>query len=156
MTCCHVRVAPAGSPAFQYTRRKVEAECGSFCVLVAGGDDAIGFVLVAGLEGFLFLGGEVFAVVNSPRTEEHTVALFHVLLHVLNMNQPEPISSASSGRVCAGCSRVFRLLKFPLQLDRFSSKSPTKRLEARVGIEPTNAAFAEPCLTTWLPRPQVR
>src|ERR1041385_9158510 len=26
-------------------------------------------------------------------------------------------------------------------------------LEARVGIEPTNAAFAEPCLTTWLPRP---
>ena len=26
------------------------------------------------------------------------------------------------------------------------------RLEARVGIEPTNAAFAEPCLTTWLPR----
>src|SRR6266850_7678511 len=28
-------------------------------------------------------------------------------------------------------------------------------LEARVGIEPTNAAFAEPCLTTWLPRPRV-
>jgi hypothetical protein len=27
-------------------------------------------------------------------------------------------------------------------------------LEARVGIEPTNAAFAEPCLTTWLPRPR--
>ena len=26
------------------------------------------------------------------------------------------------------------------------------RLEARVGIEPTHTAFAEPCLTTWLPR----
>lgn len=26
------------------------------------------------------------------------------------------------------------------------------RLEAKVGIEPTNAAFAEPCLTTWLLR----
>src|SRR5690348_5157293 len=26
------------------------------------------------------------------------------------------------------------------------------RLEARVGIEPTDEAFAEPCLTTWLPR----
>jgi hypothetical protein len=25
-------------------------------------------------------------------------------------------------------------------------------LEARVGIEPTDEAFAEPCLTTWLPR----
>jgi len=29
---------------------------------------------------------------------------------------------------------------------------PQFGLEARVGIEPTNAAFAEPCLTTWLPR----
>ena len=28
-------------------------------------------------------------------------------------------------------------------------------MEARVGIEPTNAAFAEPCLTTWLPRRHV-
>ena len=26
------------------------------------------------------------------------------------------------------------------------------KLEARVGIEPTHKAFAEPCLTTWLPR----
>ena len=25
-------------------------------------------------------------------------------------------------------------------------------MEARVGIEPTDEAFAEPCLTTWLPR----
>ncbi len=25
-------------------------------------------------------------------------------------------------------------------------------MEARVGIEPTNGAFAEPSLTTWLPR----
>src|SRR5205823_13924679 len=25
-------------------------------------------------------------------------------------------------------------------------------MEARVGMEPTHKAFAEPCLTTWLPR----
>ena len=29
-------------------------------------------------------------------------------------------------------------------------------LEARVGIEPTHKAFAEPCLTTWLPRHRSR
>src|SRR5215469_1333647 len=29
-------------------------------------------------------------------------------------------------------------------------------MEARVGIEPTHKAFAEPCLTTWLPRRPLR
>jgi hypothetical protein len=29
-------------------------------------------------------------------------------------------------------------------------------MEARVGIEPTHKAFAEPCLTTWLPRHRFR
>ena len=33
----------------------------------------------------------------------------------------------------------------PLPLKQFG-------MEARVGIEPTDEAFAEPCLTTWLPR----
>jgi hypothetical protein len=33
---------------------------------------------------------------------------------------------------------------------------PQLELEAGVGIEPTNAAFAEPCLTTWLPRRRER
>jgi hypothetical protein len=80
----------------------METERRGVLILVPGGDDAVGFVLVAGLEGFLFLGGDVFAIVNSPRTEEYTVTLFHVLFHALNMNQPDPVSSASSGRVCPG------------------------------------------------------
>src|SRR4051812_38835977 len=39
---------------------------------------------------------------------------------------------------------------------RAEARSYERRLEARVGIEPTNAAFAEPCLTTWLPRHGLR
>jgi hypothetical protein len=34
----------------------------------------------------------------------------------------------------------------------FPNKTKLKSLEAEVGIEPTNEAFAEPCLTTWLLR----
>ena len=58
--------------------RQMAAERRGFFVFVLGRDEAIGFVLVAGLEGFLFAGGEVFAVIDAPRPEEYTVALFHV------------------------------------------------------------------------------
>src|SRR5438477_3469948 len=39
---------------------------------------------------------------------------------------------------------------------RKSLSGNAQELEARVGIEPTHKAFAEPCLTTWLPRPPDR
>jgi hypothetical protein len=32
-------------------------------------------------------------------------------------------------------------------------RKPMKRLEARVGIEPTHKGFADLSLTTWVPRP---
>src|SRR5580658_8159970 len=39
----------------------------------------------------------------------------------------------------------------PARLSNLSSINHFE-MEARVGIEPTNTAFAEPCLTTWRPR----
>src|SRR5258706_16447536 len=75
----------------------------------------------------LAIDAEVFAVVTPPRTEERTVTLSQVLLHVMNMNQPEPIPSAGSGRVSPDHSLVFRLLKLPLKPAAFSSRLPNKR-----------------------------
>jgi len=68
----------------------VQAECGSFLVLIFGGDEAKGLVLVAGLEGRLFLGNKIFAVVDAPGAQEYVVTVLHLLIHVLNMNQPVP------------------------------------------------------------------
>ncbi len=79
---------------------QMQAEGGSFFVLVFGGDEAKGFVLVAGLEGRLFLGDKVFAVIDAPGAQEYVVTVLHLLIHVLNMNQPVPPPLASSGRGC--------------------------------------------------------
>jgi hypothetical protein len=56
-------------------------------------------------------------------------------------------------RKCAGVSNLLAiLLTAGLLKSPKSLKKRTGLMEARVGIEPTNGAFAEPCLTTWLPR----
>ena len=77
---------------------QLATESRSVLGFILRGDEPIGFVFVAGLEGFLFARGEVFAVENAPGAEEDAVALFHVLSHVVNMNQLDPSPSASSGR----------------------------------------------------------
>jgi hypothetical protein len=76
---------------------QMDAERGGFFVFVLGGDEAIGFVLVAGLEGFLFAGGVVLIIVNSPRAKEYAVSLFHVIFHVMTMNQLDLTPLASCG-----------------------------------------------------------
>ena len=95
-------VAPVGSPAFQYTRARWQAEGRGVFVFVFGRDEAEGFVLVAGLEGFLFAGVVVFVVKDAPRPEEYAVSLFHVIFHVMTMNQLDLTPLASSGRVRFG------------------------------------------------------
>ena len=50
----------------------------------------------------------------------------------------------------AGLLTVSLTVAFPTFV--FPNKTKLKSLEAEVGIEPTDEAFAEPCLTTWLPR----
>jgi hypothetical protein len=47
----------------------------------------------------LFAAGVVLAIENTPRAKENTVSLFHVIFHFMTMNQLDPASLASSGRV---------------------------------------------------------
>jgi hypothetical protein len=79
--------------------RQMAAECRGFLVFVLGRDEPKGFVLVAGLEGFLFAGGVVLVVINTPRAKEYAVSLFHVIFHFMTMNQLDLTPLASSGRV---------------------------------------------------------
>ena len=79
--------------------RQMAAECRGFLVFVLGRDEPKGFVLVAGLEGCLFAGLVVFVVKDAPRPEEYAVSLFHVIFHVMTMNQLDLPPLASCGRV---------------------------------------------------------
>src|SRR5437660_2785101 len=81
---------------------QLATESRSVLGFILRGDEPIGFVFVTGLEGLLFARGEVFAVENAPGAEEDAVALFHVLFHVVNMNQLDPFPLASSDRGCLG------------------------------------------------------
>jgi hypothetical protein len=77
----------------------MQAESRGVLVFILGRDEPKGFVLVAGLEGCLFAGLVVFVVEDAPRPEEYAVSLFHVIFHVMTMNQLELTPLASSGRV---------------------------------------------------------
>jgi hypothetical protein len=47
----------------------------------------MGFVFVAGVEGFLFAGEEVFAVERAPTPAEDAVTDLHRMTHVVSMSQ---------------------------------------------------------------------
>jgi hypothetical protein len=78
--------------------RQMQAKGRVLIVFVPGGDQAVGLVAVAGVEGFLFAGGDVFAVVGAPVPAEDTVTVFHQLIHVASMNPLELTALASRGR----------------------------------------------------------
>ena len=88
-----------GVARFPIHSRQMAAESRGFFVLVLGRDEPKGFVLVAGLEGGLLAGGVVFVVVNTPRAKEYAESLFHVMFHLMTMNQLDLTPLASSGRV---------------------------------------------------------
>ena len=79
-----------GITRFPIDARQLQTECGRGGGFVFGRDQTMGFGFVAGLKGFLLAGLEVFAVINTPRPEEYTVALFHVIFHGY---EHEPIQS---------------------------------------------------------------
>ena len=88
-------------PGLPINPRQLQAECGRVLGFVLGGNEAVGFGLVAGLEGGLLLGHEVFAVKSPPAPAEYAETVLHVIIHVLSMNRPDPPALASSGRVKA-------------------------------------------------------
>jgi len=54
----------------------MQAEGGGFLGFVPSRNNPVGFIFVASLEGLLFPGNEVFAVVNAPRAKEDAVCYF--------------------------------------------------------------------------------
>jgi len=79
--------------------RQLQAKGWRLLRFVFGGNEPVGFGLVAGLEASLLLGDEVFAIVGAPPTAEHPVTVLHFTIHVVSMNHPLPPALASSGRV---------------------------------------------------------
>ncbi len=79
-------VLPGAGRANRITRlpvnpRQMQTEPRSFVGLILGGDQTEGFVFVAGVKGFLFLGYQVFVVISAPPSAEHAVSLFHLMFH---------------------------------------------------------------------------
>ena len=78
---------------------QMQAERGRVLGFVFGGDEAVGFLLVAGFEGGLLFGDEVLAIEGAPVAAEYPVTAFHVSVHVVSMNRLHPPALASYGRV---------------------------------------------------------
>jgi hypothetical protein len=64
---------------------------------VLGLNEALAFNLVGGIEGDLFAGVRILAIVNAPTPAKQTVTRLHFRLHVLSMNPIADTALASSG-----------------------------------------------------------
>jgi hypothetical protein len=78
------------------------------------------------------------------------------VMSVKRLNRTE-VESSGRIRIDSACYSRIKIVPdtFPDSWAFFRPKSHISNnleMEARVGIEPTHTAFAEPCLTTWLPR----
>jgi len=80
----------------------VHAEGWDLFGFVLGGDQTVGFITLAGVQGFLLLGDDVFAVIGASGPAEDAVTILHVSIHVMSMNRLELNALASSGRVKRG------------------------------------------------------
>jgi len=78
---------------------QVQAECRRVLSFVLGCNEAVGLVLVAGFEGGLLFGDEVFAIKGAPVTAEYPITAFHISVHVVSMNRLDPPALASCRRV---------------------------------------------------------
>ena len=67
-------------------------------------------------------------------------------------NSPSRAMGKGVGEASYDRPDIRAYVRFKDEFDAPWTSGRLRELEARVGIEPTHKAFAEPCLTTWLPR----
>ena len=129
--------------------------------LIFGDDNLFGGIAVLGVEAFAFAGGGIDAVVGGAFSPfEQAISVLHVDDVFEDVSEPKTETVAQVvAELTWACPEFSSAQKLVPVLVPVRALDPPKtltqkclELEARVGIEPTHKAFAEPCLTTWLPR----
>ena len=129
--------------------------------IIFGFDDLLRLVCIARMQAVALAGLLVHAI-EHPAADapiDDAVTCVHISHATARISQTESDAVTDRRRIkpaYAGFLRIGKLVSVLVSVWTPQLPKPLLHtqleLEARVGIEPTNAAFAEPCLTTWLRR----
>ena len=129
--------------------------------MVLGDQDLFRGVAVLGVETLAFAGGGIDAVIGAAFSPfDESVSVLHADDVFEDVSEPktETVAQVVGELTWVGpeLNSARKLVPVLVPTEALNPPKPFIQkhlgLEARVGIEPTHKAFAEPCLTTWLPR----